>query len=440
MTKLTRRALLATGIVAGGGLVVGIAIRPGNQVGDLRHLVGEEGGQLIHPYIKIDRDNIVTAIVPHAEMGQGAQTALAQMLAEELDADWAQVRIEEAPAVGEYSHYSLGRSYLFKELNFPDFMVPSVDGGMMRLADSLNLQVTGGSMSIRITGALGMRVAGAATRVMLRQAAAETWQVTFEEIKTENSYLLHAPSSQREPYSAFAEKVAKMTPSYTPKLKQPDEYEIVGKFVPRQDIPSKVDGSAKFSLDVRRPGMLYATVIRSPVFGGDIVKVDDRATRAIDGVVDVIKLPASQTDQMVGAFQVGETVAVVADSYWSAKQGIEVLDVEWSEIKYSSGSSEEIFSQFDRDIAAPQERESDLIQGDTGAEFLKASKIVEADYKVPFLAHACMEPLNATAEVADGHCEIWVGCQNPLGFRRAVAEILGMREENVTLHNHFTVI
>ena len=437
MGNWTRRTFLTTGVVAGGGLVVGIAMRPGNQVGDLRHLVEDEGGQLIHAYVKIDTDNIITAIVPHAEMGQGAQTALAQMLAEELDADWNKVRIEEAPPAGEYSHYSLGRRYLFKDLNFPDFVVPSVDGAMMRLGDSLNLQVTGGSMSIRITGVLGMRVAGAATRQMLRQAAAEAWRVALDEVTTENSYLIHAGSSRREAYSVFAEAVSQMTPSFTPELKRPEDYKIVGKFVPRQDIPSKVDGTAKFALDVRRPGMLYATVVRSPVFGGNIVKVNDRAARAIDGVVDVVELPASQTDHMVGAFQAGEAVAVVADSYWSAKQGLDALAIEWSDVDFVSGSSEEIFAQFDKDISAAQERQSDLLQGNTDAEFSRASKVVEADYKVPFLAHTCMEPLNATAEVSNGRCEIWVGCQNPLGFRRAVAEVLGIKDANVTLHNHF---
>ncbi|MDG1987485.1 MAG: molybdopterin-dependent oxidoreductase, partial [Halieaceae bacterium] len=379
MGNWTRRAFLATGLVAGGGLVVGIAIRPGNQIGDLRHLVKDEGGQLIHSYVKIDTDNIITAIVPHAEMGQGAQTALAQMLAEELDAEWDKIRIEEAPAVGEYAHFGIGRGYLFKDLDFPDIVVPSIDGAMMKLSDSLNLQITGGSMSLRITGSLVMRVAGAATRQMLCQAAAKAWHVPLHEITTEGSYLLHTASSQKEAYSVFAENVSQMTPSFTPKFKQHDEYKIIGKFVPRQDIPPKVDGSAKFALDIRRPNMLYATIIRSPVFGGNIVKVNDRATRAIDGVVDVIELSSSQTDHMVGAFQAGEAVAVVADSYWSAKQGIDVLDVEWSDIDYASGSSEEIFAQFRRDISNAEERESDLLQGNTYAEFLRASKILEAD-------------------------------------------------------------
>ena len=435
MGKWTRRAFLTTGVIAGGGLIVGVAMRPGNQAGEMSDLLGDDGGQFVHAYVRIDRDNTVTAMVPHSEMGQGAQTALAQMLAEELDADWNDMRIEEAPAIGAYSHYSLGRKYLLKGINFPDFIVPSVDGAMMKLMDSLGLQVTGGSSSIRVTGSLGMRVAGASTRQMLRKAAASAWQVPLKDITTDNSHLVHRPSSRREPYASFVNEVAKMTPSQTPEFKNAEDYKIVGKFVPRLDIPSKVDGSAQFALDVRRPGMLYATVIRAPVFGATIVSIDDQAARKIEGVVDVIELPQAQSNMMIGGFQSSPAVAVIADSYWTAKKGRETLNITWSDVDLAARSSTDIFAQFAKDITASEERQSDRLQGDTPTQFLNASKVIEADYTVPFLAHTCMEPLNATAEVSNGHCEIWVGCQNPLGFRKAVAEALSVDEEKVTLHN-----
>ena len=435
MGKWTRRAFLTTGVIAGGGLIVGVAMRPGNQAGELSDLLGDDGGQFVHAYVRIDRDNTITAMVPHSEMGQGAQTALAQMLAEELDADWNDMRIEEAPAIGAYSHYSLGRKYLLKGINFPDFIVPSVDGAMMKLMDNLGLQVTGGSMSIRMTGSLGMRVAGASTRQMLRKAAASAWQVPLKDITTDNSHLVHTPSSRREPYASFVNEVAKMTPSQTPEFKKAEDYKIVGKFVPRLDIPSKVDGSAQFALDVRRPGMLYATVIRAPVFGATIVSIDDQAARKIDGVVDVIELPQAQSNMMIGGFQSSPAVAVIADSYWTAKKGRETLNITWSDVDLAARSSTDIFAQFAKDITASEERQSDRLQGDTPTQFLNASKVIEADYTVPFLAHTCMEPLNATAEISNGQCEIWVGCQNPLGFRKAVAEALSVDEEKVTLHN-----
>ena len=435
MGKWTRRAFLTTGVIAGGGLIVGVAMRPGNQAGELSDLLGDDGGQLVHAYVRIDSDNTITAMVPHSEMGQGAQTALAQMLAEELDADWNDMRIEEAPAIGAYSHYSLGRKYLLKGINFPDFIVPSVDGAMMKLMDNLGLQVTGGSMSIRMTGSLGMRVAGASTRQMLRKAAASAWQVPLKDITTDNSHLVHTPSSRREPYASFVNEVAKMTPSQTPEFKKAEDYKIVGKFVPRLDIPSKVDGSAQFALDIRRPGMLYATVIRAPVFGATIVSIDDQAARKIEGVVDVIELPPAQSNMMIGGFQSSPAVAVIADSYWTAKKGRETLNITWSDVDLAARSSTDIFAQFAKDITASEERQSDRLQGDTPTQFLNASKVIEADYTVPFLAHTCMEPLNATAEISNGQCEIWVGCQNPLGFRKAVAEALSVDEDKVTLHN-----
>ena len=435
MGKWTRRAFLTTGVIAGGGLIVGVAMRPGNQAGELSDLLGDDGGQLVHAYVRIDSDNTITAMVPHSEMGQGAQTALAQMLAEELDADWNDMRIEEAPAIGAYSHYSLGRKYLLKGINFPDFIVPSVDGAMMKLMDNLGLQVTGGSMSIRMTGSLGMRVAGASTRQMLRKAAASAWQVPLKDITTDNSHLVHTPSSRREPYASFVNEVAKMTPSQTPEFKKAEDYKIVGKFVPRLDIPSKVDGSAQFALDIRRPGMLYATVIRAPVFGATIVSIDDQAARKIEGVADVIELPPAQSNMMIGGFQSSPAVAVIADSYWTAKKGRETLNITWSDVDLAARSSTDIFAQFAKDITASEERQSDRLRGDTPTQFLNASKVIEADYTVPFLAHTCMEPLNATAEISNGQCEIWVGCQNPLGFRKAVAEALSVDEEKVTLHN-----
>ncbi len=190
MSKLSRRAFIATGLVAGGGLVVGIAMRPGNQAKSLAAKLGPDGEDLVHTYIKIDSNNVVTAVIPHSEMGQGVHTALGQMLAEELEADWEQVQVEEAPAIGEYASYSAGRRYLFANIDFPNLVIPTVDGMMMNVADMLNLQITGGSMSVRTTGILAMRIAGAATREMLQQAAAESWGVPVEQVTTADSHAI----------------------------------------------------------------------------------------------------------------------------------------------------------------------------------------------------------------------------------------------------------
>lgn len=435
MGKWTRRAFITTGLVAGGGLVVGVAVRPGNQVGKIVAKTGEEGGKLVHSYVKIDTDNTVTAIVPHSEMGQGVHTALGQMLAEELEADWDLVKVEEAPAIGEYANYSLGRRYLMTGIDFPGMVIPSVDGLMMRVADSLDMQITGGSMSVRTSGILTMRVAGAATREMLQQAAAESWGVPVAEVIAENSHLSHPATNRKQPYSAFAAEVSQMTPEYNPTFKKPEDYKIVGTHVPRRDIPAKVDGTAQFALDVRLPNMVYATTVRSPVAGGSVVSIDDQAARAMEGVLDVMVVPVTSSSSMIGPFTTGESVAVVADSYWTASKAIEQLKIEWSEVGSETVSSDEIFAQFESDISAGTERKADIEQGEVDSAFANAAKIIDADYHVPFLAHTCMEPLNATADVRNDSAEIWIGCQNPLGFRREVAASLGMDPDKVTLHN-----
>ena len=227
-----------------------------------------------------------------------------------------------------------------------------------------------------------------------------------------------------------------MTPSYTPTFKDPADYKIVGTHKPRRDIPAKVDGSLKFAMDVQLPNMLYATVVRSPVPGGSVVELDDSVARSVEGVVDVIVIPATTVSSMLGDTVSAETVAVVADSYWSASKGLKELKVQWSEVGFETVSSDGIFEQFNRDISASAERQTDHVQGEASSVFAGAAKVVDADYHVPFLAHTCMEPLNATADVRTDSAEIWVGCQNPLGFRRDIADSLGMDPEKVTLHNH----
>ncbi len=437
MGKWTRRGFISAGVIAGGGLVVGVAIRPGNRASQLAKHVTDDSETLLHTWVKLDSNNVVTAIVPHSEMGQGAGTALAQMLADELDADWILVRFEEAPAISEFANHSMGKGMLLAGVDMPDFVVPTVDGVLIRTAQALDLQITGGSLSVRTTGAYGMRVAGAAVKEMLRNAAAEAWQVPVEEVVASNSQMTHTATGQSAPYSAFAAAAATMTPPASPTLKNPDEYKIMGRHVQRHDLPSKVDGSAIFALDVRVPNMLYATVKRAPTFGGDVERIDDTLTRSIKGVVDVVRLPAADVSALIGSFSSTESVAVVADGYWQAKTGMDALNIEWRATDNDAVSSETIYAQFDRDISAAVDRQPDLSEGDVAGSMASAAEVIEADYRVPYLAHTCMEPLNATASVKDGFCEMWIGCQSPLSFRQAVADSLGFEVDNVTLHNCF---
>ena len=435
MGKWTRRAFITTGVVAGGGLAIGVALRPGHRTPELAPLVSSDDETLVNVWVKLDSKNIATVIVPHSEMGQGAQTALAQMLAEEMDADWDLVQFEEAPPVPEYANYLLGYGIIGE---VPKVLVPTFDGLMIKVAQSMAMQITGGSLSIRSTGQYGMRIAGAAAREMLVEAAAQTWQVPAAEIQTEASQLIHAASNRRAPYAEFAAVAAQMQPPSSPSLKSADEFRIIGHHVQRRDIPAKVDGSAQFAMDVHVPGMVYATVQRAPVFGGGVDKLDASAAKQVKGVIDVVTLPGSnKEDPFSGRQNIGETVAVVAEGYWPAKQGLNALAVEWNHYGRDSMGSDEIFAQFDRDITAGVERENDRLQGDVGTALENAAQVVEAEYRVPYLAHACMEPMNATAHVQNGRCELWIGCQNPLGFRDAVAEALGMEPGNVKVHNHF---
>ena len=435
MNKWTRRGLLTTGLVAGGGLALGIALRPGNRLPGLAQHVAGDGETLLHTWMKLDKDNAVTVIVPHSEMGQGAGTALSQMLADELDADWKQVNFEEAPALQDFANHSLGRGMLLAGVELPDMIVPTVTGVMIQTAQALDLQITGGSLSIRTTGEYGMRVAGAAVKHILKEAAAAAWQVPAAQIVARNSYLHHEASGKSAPYAEFAAAAATITPPVKPTLKTPDQYTIMGTHVERHDIPSKVDGTARFAMDVQLPGMLYATVQRAPTFGGGVAQLEDGAARNVTGVQDVIRLPAAEGGGIVGAFAVPETVAVVANSYWSAKKGLDALNVSWTKTGQEARSSDDIFEQFARDIAAGTDRQADIAEGDLAAAMEKGAFVLKADYQVPYLAHSCMEPLNATASVAEGRCEVWVGSQNPLGFRSEVANALGLEVENVTVHN-----
>jgi isoquinoline 1-oxidoreductase beta subunit len=437
MGKWTRRGFISAGFIAGGGLIVGVAIRPGNRAGDFASYAKGDDETLLHTWVKLDSNNVVTAIIPHSEMGQGVGTALAQMLADELDADWNLVKFEEAPAISAFANYPLGKGLLMGGVDMPDFVVPTVDGVLIRTAQALDLQITGGSLSVRTTGAYGMRVAGAAVKQMLRVAAAQTWQVPVDQVVAKDSQMIHEATGRSEPYSAFAAAAAEMTPPASPTLKTPDQFKIMGRHVQRHDLPSKVDGTATFALDVRLPDMLYATVKRAPTFGGGLDNIDDTQTRTIKGVIDVVRLPAAEVSALIGGFSTEESVAVVAEGYWQAKRGLDALNIEWAATDNDSVSSDAIFAQFDRDISAGIDRQADVSHGDLTTSMANASQIIEAEYQVPFLAHTCMEPLNATAVVKDGFCEIWIGCQSPLSFRQAVADSLGFDVENVTLNNCF---
>ncbi|MDP6828415.1 MAG: xanthine dehydrogenase family protein molybdopterin-binding subunit [Kiritimatiellia bacterium] len=426
MGKWTRRAFVTTGIVAGGGLVVGVAIRPGHRAAELAPLVAGEGESLVTAWVKIAADNTVTAIVPHSEMGQGAQTALAQMLADELDASWQDVRLLQAPAEDEYANYMLGKGFLLSDAKILEALVPTIDGVFLQLTKALHLQITGGSSSIRATGMHGMRVAGAAARDLLLTAAADHWEVAKSELTASDGKITHTASNRSALYAEFAAAAGALTPSATPRLKVPNEFTVMGKHVQRLDIPEKVDGSARFGIDAELPGMKYAAVTRAPVFGASVANVDDSAATAMAGVRNVVNL--------------GDAVAVVADGYWQASQALAKIRIEWTKTGDETLDSGHIYARFEQDMdaaVANGDEQTDVARGDARTALANSARVIEASYRVPYLAHTCMEPMNATAHVHDGRAEVWTGSQNPLGCKHEVADALELDPDNVTVHNAF---
>jgi len=426
MGKWTRRAFITTGVLAGGTLVIGVAIRPGNRARKVSRLVARDNETVLNVWLKIAADNTVTAIVPHAEMGQGVHTTLAMMLADEMDADWNQVRMMEAPAHKEYANYALARGYELGDADFPAFLIDTVDGIFLKATQAMNLQITGGSTSVATTGMIGMRVAGAAAKAVLLQAAAETWQVPVEELQASNSQVTHASSDRSANYAELATAAAEIEAPAKPTLKTESEFTIMGTSPQKFDIPAKVDGSAQFGIDTVLPGMRYAAVKAAPVFGAQVESIDESSIQDMPGVLKVVNL--------------GDAVAVVAEGYWQAQQALDRLDISFTESGNEGVEQSDIFDQYSQamdDATNANDNTVDFASGDTGTAMAESGHFVEAEYKVPYLAHATMEPMNCTAWVHDDKCELWLGTQNPLGFAAEVSEAIDMDIDKVEVHNQY---
>ncbi|MEM1114762.1 MAG: molybdopterin cofactor-binding domain-containing protein [Pseudomonadota bacterium] len=426
MGKWTRRAFITTGVLAGGALAVGVAIRPGHRALKVAGQVTDGDEALINMWVKIDPSNRVTLIAPHSEMGQGAQTALTQMLAEEIDAAWDDVAYMEAPATDDYANWALGKGYILGPADVPQALIPTINGAFLQVAKGMKLQITGGSLSVRTTGVYGVRVAGAAAREVLLTAASEAWGVPVGELSAADTHLIHEASGKRAPFAQFAQAAAQYTPPAKPTLKRTEDFKVIGTDRPRFDIPSKVDGTAQFGIDAQVDGMKYAAILAAPVFGAQVASADESTAAAMAGVHKIVNL--------------GDAIAVVADGYWQASQALKALDVQWTSTENDKRSSEDLFTQFDNDIAAAAssgDSKADVEAGEVEREFANAVATVEATYRVPYLAHACMEPMNATARVTADSCEVWIGTQNPLGFRYEVAEALGLDVEQVQINQHY---
>lgn len=407
MNKWTRRAFIGAGTVAGGGFLLGAGCFT---FAPSRHsLVAADAaakGQLT-TWITITPDNLVHILIPHCEMGQGAPSALAMMAAEELEADWPLVRVEEAPALNEYANgyvvRAIGGGYV------PAMLGRGVDYGAYKLMEWVGMQVTGGSTAVRGTGEWGMRVAGAAAKEMLLAAAARQWSVPAGECAANGSRITHAASGRSSTFGELARAAATESVPTSPALKNPDGFTIRRTSAPRLDIPAKVDGSAQYAIDFSTPGMLYAAVAIAPVQGGKLLSVDASPAESMPGVKKVVKLD--------------EAVAVVADSFWRARRALATLEPEFSDAGHGGVSTASIFAAFDRALGAPP------------AVPTNAAKVVTADYRVPFLAHATMEPMACTVKVDGEQAEVWTGVQDPLNARSTAATALGIDAGNVRFTN-----
>ena len=394
-THVTRRAFIKTGA----GLIIGFHLPP--------RLVpaprAAEAPFAPNAWVRVGTDGIVTLTVDKSEMGQGSQTGLAMILAEELEADWSKVRLGPVPE--------------------------NAAGWSRRMS-------TGGSTAVR-TSWDPLRKAGATARAMLITAAAEAWKVDRTTCRAENGAVVHEPSGRRLPYGKLATRAARLAVPTDAPLKDPKNFRLLGRRVPRLDTPSKVDGSATFGIDVTVPGMLVASIERCPVFGGRIKRHDATKAKALPGVRAVVELEGSPWTGQGGAWGVGcaAGVAVVADTYWHAFQGRKALEIEWDEGEATSLDSDGIRAMLARRAEQPAvEARKD---GDAATALAGAARRVEAVYEVPFLHHATMEPMNCTAHVRADGCDVWAPTQNQTRAQEVTAELAGLPKETVRIHTTF---
>jgi isoquinoline 1-oxidoreductase beta subunit len=379
----SRREFLKASAMAGGGLVIGFTL-PGAS----RLAQAASAAVPMNAYLRIAADGSITVVCGLSEMGQGVHTAIPMLIAEELDADWSRVRVEQAPVDKAFANPIFG------------------------------MQATGGSTSVRGHWE-PMRKAGAAARSMLIAAAADTWKADAADCRTERGMVIHK-DGRKLAYGSLAGKASKQKPPAAPKLKDPAQFTLLGKSGTRRlDSAAKSTGRAKFGLDVYVPGMLTAVIARSPVLGGKVASVNDARAKAVKGVRQVLQIPSG--------------VAVLADGYWAAKLGRDALEIEWDRGANASLSSDGISKTLSAGAAA-----SGAVGRNEG-DFKSAApaKKIDAEYEAPYLSHSCMEPLNCTAWVRGGEVEIWAGTQSQGPAQGILSQVAGVAPGKVKVNTMY---
>ena len=406
----TRRSFLKAGAAAGGGLLISLYV-PSWASAKARAKAKAQATAPFAPniWLRIGTDDSVTIIQNQLELGQGVTTSMPMLVAEELDCDWNKIRLEWAPADLAYGN-------------------PAMRGAQMTASS----QSTRGYWKI-------LREAGAAGRSMLVEAAAQTWGGSPDSCSTEKGEVIHGASGRRLRYGALAEKASTLPVPKQVTLKNQKDFRLLGQSLARLDIPEKVNGKAVFGADIKRPNMLIARVLRCPVFGGKVASFNAAKAKAVPGVrfvVEVGSKPDKAPDTFWGSTRgPGAGVAVLADSFWEASQGLKALEVTWDEGPNANLSSEEIRRRFAEAAEKPgavARNDGDFDKANAGA-----AKRLEAIYELPYLAHATLEPMNCTADVRKDGCDVWVSTQSQTSAHNAAIRVTGLPKEQVKIHTTY---
>jgi isoquinoline 1-oxidoreductase beta subunit len=385
---INRRSFLKAAALFGGGLIIGVTLSDESSEAQPN---APKKSFMPNAFIRIGSDNSVTIIVNKSEMGQGVYTSLPMLIAEELEVDWSTIRVEAAPVDPAYNH-----------------------------ADWKVMQGTGGSTSIKSEWTR-LRKAGAAARIMLIAAAAQVWNVKPESCRAEQGFVLHPPTRRSLSYGALAEKAAKIALPETVPLKPDSQLKLLGKAMKRLDTPIKVNGTAVFGIDAGDKNLLVALVAHPPVFGGRIRSLSSEKAQQVPGVREIIELDSG--------------VAVVADSFWAAERGRDALEIVWNEGPMAAVETEKLRQEYAALAKMPGAIARQ--QGDVELALKNVARTIEAEYEVPYLAHATMEPMNCVVDLRSDRCEIWTGTQFQTADRDAAARVAGLPPERVLLHTMF---
>jgi isoquinoline 1-oxidoreductase subunit beta len=384
---LSRRRFLQAGAAAGGGLMLSLRLPLAN--GDAE--AADADGFAPNAFIRIGGDGQIVLVMPYVEMGQGTYTSIPMLIAEELEVDLKQVRLEHAPPNEKlYGNPLLG-----------------------------GVQATGGSNAIRAAWQ-PLRQAGAIARTMLVAAAAQRWNVDPASCRAQSGEVLHAPTGRSIKYGELAADAALMPVPESVALKRPENFTLIGTSAKRLDAPAKVNGTAVYGIDARPPGVRIATLAQSPVFGGRVKSVDDAAAKTVKGVRQIVRLD--------------DAVAVVADHMGAAKKGLAALVIEWDDGPHAKLDTQEIVAELEKATLNSGPVAQNI--GDVDKAIASAVTKLAATYEVPFLAHATMEPMNCTVHVRNDSCEVWVGSQVLARAQAAAAKTAGLPLDKVVVHNH----